>query len=887
MTILKIAIWNANGLAQHKAEVQAFLTEHNIDIMLISETRFTKNNYFKINGYSIYDTKHPDGKAHGGTAILIKRRIKHYELMKYEKDHIQSTSICLQEWSGNCVISAVYCPPKHAIKKLQFMDYFSQLGNKFLAGGDYNAKHTQWGSRLTSPKGKQLYEAIEEQSLDYLSAGHPTYWPTDKKKVPDLIDFCVTKGIPRTYAKATDCYDLSSDHSPVIVTVSTDVLRIETPKRLTNKRTNWDQYRRLVEQNCLLNIPLITPADIDAAAENLKDVLSLSAEKATPVISSSEKVNKLSHNIQELIQEKRKIRRQWQQIKSPLLKRKLNRAIKTLRFALREEENQSVQNYLSKLSPTERTDYSLWKATKNLKRPTNSNPPIRLPTGNWARSDEEKANAFAAYLTTVFAPHEESNNFVLPEQMDDGLSFKPIKFNWKKVKNTIKDCISPKKSPGHDLITGKMIRELPDKCIKLITFIFNAIMRTSYIPQKWKISLITMIHKPGKNETQISSYRPISMLPTISKLFEKMLLTKLKPVLEQRHIIPDHQFGFRNQHGTTEQVHRIVNAIKSTFEEKKYCSAAFLDIAQAFDKVWHDGLIYKIKELLPKKFHSVLRNYLLQRQYMVKQNSATTCLNDINAGVPQGSVLGPILYLLYTADLPVTNKVIISTFADDTAILMSHSNPETASKELQNHLKKVEDWLKTWRIKVNENKSTHVTFTLNKRTCPPVQLNDINIPQQTKVKYLGLHLDRRLTWKNHIEAKRNQIKITFSKMYWLMGRKSQLTLDNKVLLYKAIIKPIWTYGIQLWGSTSASNRELLQRTQAKVLRSITNAPWYIRNSNIHNDLGIKTIKDTIKEFSSKYYSKLETHPNELARDILKQPRFRRLRRADPLGLMNL
>ena len=155
---------------------------------------------------------------------------------------------------------------------------------------------------------------------------------------------------------------------------------------------------------------------------------------------------------------------------------------------------------------------------------------------------------------------------------------------------------------------------------------------------------------------------------------------------------------------------------------------------------------------------------------------------------------------------------------------MSHKNPHTASRELQNHLCKIEEWLKNWRIKVNENKSTHITFTLNKCTCPPVKLNGVNIPQQTKVKYLGLHLDRRLTWKNHIEAKRNQIKITFSKMYWLIGRKSKLSLHNKVLLYKAIIRPIWTYGIQLWGSTSASNREFLQRTQAKILRTITNAP---------------------------------------------------------------
>lgn len=172
---------------------------------------------------------------------------------------------------------------------MQFIDYFGQLGNKFLAGGDYNAKHTQWGSRLTTPKGKQLYEAIEEQSLDFLSTGHPTYWPTDKKKVPDLIDFCVTKGIARTYVKATDCYDLSSDHSPIIVTMSTVVLKSETPKRLTNKRTDWNQYRRLVEQNCHLDIPLRTPADIDVAAEKLKEALEISAEKASPTINTSEK----------------------------------------------------------------------------------------------------------------------------------------------------------------------------------------------------------------------------------------------------------------------------------------------------------------------------------------------------------------------------------------------------------------------------------------------------------------------------------------------------------------------------------------------------------------------------------------------------------------------
>ncbi len=179
---LKMCIWNANGLAQHKLEVKTFLEINNIDVMLISETRFTSKNFFKIDGYSVYNTKHPDGKAHGGTAILIKSRLRHHELQQYKTDKIQATNICLEARPRNLVISAVYCPPKHANKKIDFQNFFNTLGDKFIAGGDFNAKHIKWGSRLTSTKGKQLAEAMEENSLDFVSSGHPTYWPTDRKK---------------------------------------------------------------------------------------------------------------------------------------------------------------------------------------------------------------------------------------------------------------------------------------------------------------------------------------------------------------------------------------------------------------------------------------------------------------------------------------------------------------------------------------------------------------------------------------------------------------------------------------------------------------------------------------------------------------------------------
>ena len=330
-----------------------------------------------------------------------------------------------------------------------------------------------------------------------------------------------------------------------------------------------------------------------------------------------------------------------------------------------------------------------------------------------------------------------------------------------------------------------------------------------------------MIAKPGKDLTLPSSYRPISLLPCLSKLFEIVLQSKIKCFLNSANAIPNHHFGFREKYGTVEQVDRVTSEIRKCFEQKKYCSAVFLDVAQAFDKVWHEGLMYKIKRILPVNTHNILQSYLKERKFRIKYNEYVTRDYDILAGVPQGSVLGPTLYLIFTADLPTSEEVLTSTFADDTAILSSHHNPIIASVELNKHLKHMEIWFNNWRIRINELKSKHVTFTLRKGDCPPVFFNNIKLSHESKAVYLGIHLDRWLTWRSHIEAKRTQIKLKMLEVNWLIGRHSKLSLDNKVTIYKSILKPIWTYGIQLNGYTSSSNIELIQRAQSKILRTIT------------------------------------------------------------------
>lgn len=151
-------------------------------------------------------------------------------------------------------------------------------------------------------------------------------------------------------------------------------------------------------------------------------------------------------------------------------------------------------------------------------------------------------------------------------------------------------------------------------------------------------------------------------MPILGKIFEKLFLNRLMPILEEAHLIPIHQFGFRQEHATVEQIHRLIENIHRAFEEKNYCSAVFLDVSQAFDKVWYLGLLYKLKRIVPHPYYLVLKSYLSNRHFLVKYQDKIITLNPILTGVPQGSVLGLVLHQIYTSDIPTHDSNTIATY---------------------------------------------------------------------------------------------------------------------------------------------------------------------------------------------------------------------------------
>lgn len=863
---LRIVTWNANGLRRNLPELEAFLNLQKIDICCVSETHLTAQTVVKITGFEVYSTPHPANQARGGSAIIIRANVRHHEEEMYQTDHLQASIVRVETPRYKFTVAAVYCPPRHNTKEYEYLSFLNKLGNTFIAGGDWNAKHVKWGSRLTNTKGRELYNAGSYLTCNFMSQGTPTYWPTDSNKVPDILDFFIVRGLSRHYIKVDNCLDLSSDHSPVIMTLSEFVITESLPTGLTNKCTDWNMFREQILHKLSLSDSHETRDELETDAKRTTKIIQDAATQSTPERKKTLPGKNYPLEIKQLILEKRRARRRWQNFRSPERKAEYNRLTNQLSKTLNYLRNLSFTSYLENLSPGEETNYSLYKATKRLKNPIVRSSPIKKNDGCWARSCQEKADLHADHLESVFQPNAWNVN-PLPTTGADEADNTPIRHvTPREVEKTIQELIK-KKSAGPDKITPTILKELPFKAMVKLTHLFNAAIRLRYVPAEWKVAEVITILKPGKPECQVTSYRPISLLNVVSKVFEKIISKRLNEIILERNLIPNHQFGFRPGHSTIDQVSRICNFAQNALDQKRVCSAVFLDVAQAFDKVWHEGLNYKLRNCLPKPFSDILKSYLEGRTFKTRIQNSFSTVRKINAGVPQGSVLGPTLYLLYTADIPTDKNTMLATFADDTAILAHGINTRYATMKLQAAVNRTNAWMHQWKIKLNQAKSQHINFTKKRGPHIPLFIDQQVVPNAGSAKYLGLTLDSKLRWKAHIDTKIRQLKILSNKMKMLTGRRSRLSLSNKLLVYKQIIKPVWTYGLELWGKSAASNIKPMQTSINNILRIIVRAPYYCRNADIRRDLHLKSIMEERHVRMDKYQARIATHPNSLVRRL--------------------
>ena len=248
----------------------------------------------------------------------------------------------------------------------------------------------------------------------------------------------------------------------------------------------------------------------------------------------------------------------------------------------------------------------------------------------------------------------------------------------------------------------------------LLKLIFSNILSTGIYPNTWKLANVTPIHK--KNDKQlINNYRPISLLPICSKLFEKLIFDQLYSFLTTNNLITKNQSGFRPSDSTTNQLLDLVDTIHQSFDSSPTLEvrAVFMDISKAFDKVWHDGLIFKLKQNgVSGTLLELFGDYLSNRKQRVVLNGSLAEYNDIKSGVPQGSVLGPLLFLIYINDLEENIKSQIRFFADDTKLYSIVKDPVTSASNLNDDLETIHRWAQQWKMEFNPDPAKQATELL-------------------------------------------------------------------------------------------------------------------------------------------------------------------------------
>ena len=357
-----------------------------------------------------------------------------------------------------------------------------------------------------------------------------------------------------------------------------------------------------------------------------------------------------------------------------------------------------------------------------------------------------------------------------------------------------------------------------------------------------KIAKVTPVFKSNDNQT-FSNYRPISILPSISKVLEKIIYNRLLEFITHNDIFSPHQYGFRPNRSTYMAINDLYCRITGDLDSQKCSLGIFLDLSKAFDTLNHQILLDKLNTYgIRGLANSWIKDYLSNRKQYVIYNNTNSAQSDIICGVPQGSILGPLLFLLYINDLPLSSPSShFIIFADDTNILFSHKDPIQLQDLINTELKNISNWFKLNKLSLNIGKTNYMIFK-NKYNNKPshdlsIQIDNKHIERVDTTKFLGILIDSNLTWKPHT----SHITKIVSK-YNGIFRKVRPYLDNESLhtLYNTLVLPYLTYCTLVWGDKNNANLNSLFITQKKIIRTCTKSLWLAHTTPLF--ISLKTLK---------------------------------------------
>lgn len=873
---LKVVFWNSRSIRNKYMELGSFLFSNHIDICLLSETWLNKNDKFYIPNYKCI-RKDRAGQLGGGVAILIKDNLKFRQIRSICTEVIENIGIEIQLKENEFVqLYSVYFPggQNNSNSRGLFRSDLRKImitNSNYIFCGDLNARHRDWNCLRANVWGNVLKEIGSSFPTTISFPNSPTYIPAAARSNPSTLDLILTN-IPQHISHPCVINDLSSDHLPVSFNLTSSVQPL-TKKRYNFSRADWKFYKRYIRTHLnfdCVNVNCIS--EIDSHINIFTSTLLEGIKKCVPLCPLKSKFVQLPDHILQLIKLRNLFRRDWmryRQISDLEFVQKYTTLIRNeIRFFRNCRWNEMLRTLDVRSKP-------FWNVSKILKKKTVYYHGLRIGD-NTVITDVDKANAFA---NTFSSNHELSVNLGT-RQHNQHVDEVVNRFNEKIITTPESELLSvselkslicsikKRKSCGLDEIGNDMLKHLPHSVLSYLTSIFNACLMLQYFPESWKTAKVIPIPKPGMTPNSPGNFRPISLLSSLGKLFEKVLCRKIVSVVESNQILPEEQFGFRRSHSTIHQVKRICNDVKSGLNSGKSTGLILLDVEKAFDSVWHHGLVFKLLNFkFPLYLVRLVNNFLTNRKFCVHFNDTFSEIKAIKAGVPQGSVLGPILYNIFTADIPRLNSCKFAAYADDVGFYCTRVLSQDVLSELQCALDTLVDYYFKWKIKLNASKTQAIYFSRRRKSCylpcNNLKIYGIDIPWLEKVKYLGIHLDKKLSFSFHISCTVDKIKLYTKILYPLISRNSALSMENKIVLFKVIFQAILLYGCPVWGNCAKSHLKRLQIAQNKVLKLALKLPWDFPTLMLHTISGVHTVVESIERISSRFQLNCSVSDNPL------------------------
>ena len=407
-------------------------------------------------------------------------------------------------------------------------------------------------------------------------------------------------------------------------------------------------------------------------------------------------------------------------------------------------------------------------------------------------------------------------------------------------------------APGHDEVT-KNILDLSMPVIKNhLIYLLNQSLQQGVFPDELKIAKITPIYK-ADDSSKFNNYRPVSVLSIISKIFEKAMYNKLLKFLEKYKILYEKQFGFRKKHSTYMALMILIDNLIKCMENGEYVIGVFLDFSKAFDTVNHSILLSKLSHYgIRGTAYDWFRSYLNNRKQYVSYANVKSSMKTIRCGVPQGSILGPLLFLIYTNDLiNVCSKTSPFLFADDTNLFMNGKELPSMINTLNQELQDISLWLKVNKLSLNIKKTHFMVFTRQKTITIPhdICIDGYSIDRVSNTKFLGVYIDDKLNWKKHISYISGKISRGLG---IILKARKLLPSPTLKTLYYSFIYPYFSYCNHVWGSACDTYIYPLILLQKRCIRIITRSKYRDPTDPIFKKLELLKLKDINKYAISKF-----------------------------------